>query len=166
MPPCRGAISVENLALMNKRGKRMKRFFLSFLMLLTLINWLPTHAEALAPTVAITGPTVANGAFNVEITFSETVTGFEVGDIDVTNGTATLGSMSGNVYEATITPAANAVSVSVMIAANAVTVQNGVDKNSASNTLSVSIDRIAPDGVDYAAISYSEDGVYDNGYVQ
>ena len=46
MPPCRGAISVENLALVNKRGERMKRFFLSFLMLLTLINWLPTHAEA------------------------------------------------------------------------------------------------------------------------
>ena len=61
MPPCRGAISVENLALVNKRGERMKRFFLSFLMLLTLINWLPTHAEAQAPTVGITGPTVANG---------------------------------------------------------------------------------------------------------
>ena len=56
MPPCRGAISVENLALLNKRGKRMKRFFLSFLMLLTLINWLPTHAEAQARTVSITGP--------------------------------------------------------------------------------------------------------------
>ena len=51
MPPCRGAISVENLALVNKRGERMKRFFLSFLMLLTLINWLPTHAEAQVPTV-------------------------------------------------------------------------------------------------------------------
>ena len=38
--------------------------------------------------------------------------------------------------------------------------------NSASNTLSVTIDRIRANGVDYAAISYSEDGVYDNDYVQ
>ena len=71
MPPCRGAISVENLALVNKRGKRMKRFFLSFLILLTLINWFHTHAEAQAPTVAITADkTVANGAFDVNIMFS------------------------------------------------------------------------------------------------
>ena len=80
MPPCRGAISVENLALVNKRGERMKRFFLSFLMLLTLINWFHTHAEAQAPTVGITGPTVANGnGFEVTITFSEAVTGFDGG---------------------------------------------------------------------------------------
>ena len=72
------------------------------------------------------------------------MTGFEVGDINVTNGTATLGTQNGNAYAATITPAANATSVTVMIAAGAVTVQGGTDMNSASNTLSVTIDRMAP----------------------
>ena len=145
MPPCRGAISVENLALVNKRGERMKRFFLSFLMLLTLINWLPTHAEAQVPTVMITGPTVANGnGFEVTITFSEALTSFAAGDITVRDGTASLGTATGNVYTATITPDANAATVTVMIAAGVVTVQNGTDMNSASNTLSVRIDRIAP----------------------
>ena len=145
MPLCRGAMSVENLALVNKRGERMKRFFLSFLMLLTLINWLPTHAEAQAPTVTITGPTVANGAFDVTITFSEALTGFTAGNITVTNGTATLGTQNGNEYPATITPATNATSVSVMIAAGAVTAQGGTDTpNTASNTLSVRIDKTAP----------------------
>ena len=87
MPPCRGAISVENLALVNKRGERMKRFFLSFLMLLTLINWLPTHAEAQAPTVEITTDSMlVNGNFDVTITFSEAVTGFDGGGYYVTDG--------------------------------------------------------------------------------
>ena len=142
MPPCRGAISVENLALVNKRGERMKRFFLSFLMLLTLINWFHTHAEA-QPTVVITGPTVANGnGFEVTITFGEAVTGFEVVDINVTGGMATLGTQTDNEYTATITPDASATPVTVMIAAGAVTA--GGTANTASNTLIVSIDRMAP----------------------
>ena len=144
MPPCRGAISVENLTLVNKRGKRMKRFFLSFLMLLTLINWLHTYAEAqTARTVEITGPTVANGnGFAITITFGEAVTGFEVVDINVTGGMATLGTQTGNEYTATITPDASATSVTVMIAAGAVTA--GGTANTASNTLIVTIDRMAP----------------------
>ena len=123
----------------------MKRFFLSFLMLLTLINWLPTHAEAQAPTVTITADkAVFNSAFEVTITFSEALTSFAAGNITVTNGTATLGTQTGNAYAATITPNANAVSVTVMIAAGAVTLQGGTDTNSASNTLRVTIDRMAP----------------------
>ena len=93
MPPCRGAISIENLALVNKRGERMKRFFLSFLMLLTLINWFPTHAEAQARTVEVTGPTAAKGEFDITITFSGgTVTGFARTDISVSGGTSVLSS--------------------------------------------------------------------------
>ena len=91
MPPCRGAISIENLALVNKRGERMKRFFLSFLMLLTLINWFHTHAEAQA-TVEITGPTVAKGEFVITITFGAAVTGFARTDITVIGGTSVLSS--------------------------------------------------------------------------
>ena len=123
----------------------MKRFFLSFLMLLTLINWLPTHAEAQAPTVEIiTDSMLVNGNFDVTITFSEAVTGFVVGDINVTGGTATLGTQNGNDYPATITPTANVTSVTVMIAAGAVTATDDNTPNIASNTLSVRIDRIAP----------------------
>ena len=32
MPPCRGAVSVENLALVDKRGERMKRFKMAVLL--------------------------------------------------------------------------------------------------------------------------------------
>ena len=92
MPPCRGAISVENLALVNKRGERMKRFFLSFLMLLTLINWFHTHAEAQATVAITTDSTLVNGNFEVTITFSEAVTGFARTDITVIGGTSVLSS--------------------------------------------------------------------------
>ena len=123
----------------------MKRFFLSFLMLLTLINWFHTHAEAQVPTVDITTDSMlVNGNFDVTIAFSEAVTDFVVGDIDVTNGTATLGIQNGNEYPATITPTASATTVTVMIAAGAVKATDDMTSNSASNTLSVRIDRIAP----------------------
>ena len=57
---------------------------------------------------------------------------------------ATLGTQTGNAYTATITPDASATSVTVMIAAGAVTAEDGGTANTASNTLSVRIDRIAP----------------------
>ena len=118
----------------------MKRFFLSFLMLLTLINWLPTHAEAQARTVSITGPEAANGEFDVTITFSGTVTGFARADITVTGGTSTgtLGG-SGAEYTVTIRPANNVTKVRVSIPVNVVD-----EGNSASNSLPVIIDKIAP----------------------
>ena len=117
----------------------MKRFFLSFLMLLTLINWLPTHAEAQARTVSITGPEAANGEFDVTITFSGTVTGFARTDITVIGGTST-GTLegSGAEYTVTIRPA-NVSKVRVSIPANVVD-----EGNSASNSFPVIIDKIAP----------------------
>ena len=123
----------------------MKRFLLSFLMLLTLINWLHTHAEAQAPTVEITGPTAANGAFDVTITFSEAVNGFlAANDISIFFGTITSGSQDMNKYVITIMPASGIPSVSVSIPANVVTAQDDGSPNTASNILIVSIDRIAP----------------------
>ena len=114
--PCRGTISVENLALV----KRI--FFFSFLMLLTLINWLPTHAEAQARTVAITGPAAANGEFQYNDYFQRNCpTGFARTDITVSGGTST-GTLqgSGAVYTMTIRPAASSSRVRVSIQADVV----------------------------------------------
>ena len=68
-------------------------------------------AQLAGPTVEITseatGPVIE--AFSVTITFSEDVTGFEVGEIDVTNGTASdLNPTAGpaTTYTVTITPTA------------------------------------------------------------
>lgn len=73
-----------------------------------------------APTVALTSSTVANGgttsttpeAFTA--TFSESVSNFVLGDISVTNGTASGLSGSGSAYTFSVTPtAAGLVSVSI-----------------------------------------------------
>ena len=60
-----------------------------------------TTGDGQAPTVLITGPsglTAVNGAFSATATFSESVTGFVVGDITVANGTASNFNGSGSVY--------------------------------------------------------------------
>ena len=63
------------------------------------------QADLDAPTVVISGPSdTQTGAFDITITFSESVTGFEQSDISVTNGSATAFSGSGANYTATITP--------------------------------------------------------------
>ena len=63
-------------------------------------------ADIDAPTVSISGPTDdQNNAFDVTITFSEDVTGFEQGDITIANGAITAFSGSGSSYTATIEPA-------------------------------------------------------------
>ena len=63
------------------------------------------QADLDAPTVVISGPSdTQTGAFDITITFSESVTGFVQSDISVTNGTATTFSGSGANYTATITP--------------------------------------------------------------
>lgn len=64
-----------------------------------------------APTVAIssTASVLTIGAFDVAITFSETVTGFDVGGLMVSNGAAGNFTGSGPTYMATITPAADGI---------------------------------------------------------
>ena len=57
------------------------------------------------PSVNITGiPSAINQSFNATITFSKIVTGFVVGDISLTNATASNFTGSGTTYSATITP--------------------------------------------------------------
>ncbi len=70
------------------------------------------------PTVTISGPTgLQTGPFDVTFTFSESVTGFEQGDVTVGNGSVTAFSGSGRSYTATIAPA-DAGTVTVDVAAH------------------------------------------------
>ena len=95
------------------------------------------------PDVQISGPADAqNGAFDVTITFSEPVTGFEKGDVTVGNGTATALSGSGSSYTATITPAASGT-VTVDVAEN-VAEDGASNGNTAASRYSVEADLDAP----------------------
>ena len=77
--------------------------------------------DATNPTVAITtnAPDPVNTPFDITVTFSEDVTGFELADLAVTNGTASaFVATSASVYTATITPTADD-DITVDIAAGA-----------------------------------------------
>ena len=66
--------------------------------------------DATNPTVAITtnAPDPVNVPFDITVTFSEDVTGFDITDLTVTNGTASaFVATSTTVYTATITPTVN-----------------------------------------------------------
>ena len=91
--------------------------------------------DTTAPTVAITGvPATTSAAFTATFTFSESVTGFEVGDITLSNASAADFSGSAATYTALVTPnSAGAYSVSVPAAAAQDTATNG---NTASTTAS------------------------------
>ena len=88
----------------------MKRFFLLSVILLILINGIPTEAQAQGPTVTIVPPSgTQTGAFDVTIEFSEGVNGFVQGDITLEpNSLASLTGFTGNdgdtTYTAEITP--------------------------------------------------------------
>ena len=107
------------------------------------INDDDTHNDDARPTVALSGPTsVQKGAFDVTITFSESVTGFEQSDISVTNGSATAFSGSGANYTATITPT---VSGTVTVDVGANVAQDGAGNgNTAATPYSVQADLKAP----------------------
>ena len=96
------------------------------------------QADLDAPTVSITGPTDdQTGAFDVTITFSKDVTGFEKGDVTVGNGSVTAFSGSGASYTATITPTASKTTT-VDVAANVAT--DAADKgNTAASQFSVQV---------------------------
>ena len=66
------------------------------------------QADVDAPTVSLSGPQRVQGIkpFDVSIAFSESVTGFELSDLSVGNGSASGLSGSGGSYTATVTPAA------------------------------------------------------------
>ena len=93
-----------------------------------------------------------NGAFNVTITFSGSVTGFAASDISLTTtltegtGSATVSHLtgSGTTYTATITPPANVEgTVKISVPAGAA-VDSNSQGNAASSEFSVAIDTKAP----------------------
>jgi hypothetical protein len=103
--------------------------------------------DSTAPTVnitsAITDPTNVS-PFTATFTFSETVTGFALGDITVGNGAAgNFVPVSGSVYTADITPAANGL-VTVDVGA-AVAQDAATNDNTAATQFSVTFDNVAPD---------------------
>ena len=103
-----------------------------------------TVSVDLPPTVVISDvPTsVQSGAFNVTITFSEDVTGFESADISLTgDATATVSTLTGSgaVYTATITPTASG-NVIHSSACGCRSRTPGGNTNTASNPHTVSVD--------------------------
>ena len=63
------------------------------------------EADLAAPSVRLSGPADAQGGpFDVTVTFSEAVTGFEQADLSTGNGSVTAFSGTGSSYTATITP--------------------------------------------------------------
>ena len=101
------------------------------------------QADLVAPSVTVSGPAAAvAGSFDVTLSFSEPVTGFEQNDVSVTNGSVTAFSGSGASYTATITPAASGT-VTVNVAAGAAFDAAG-NGNSAAAQYAVQADLTAP----------------------
>ena len=105
----------------------------------------PEHTVSVdvPPTVVISNvPTdTQSEAFNITITFSENVTGFEAADISLTgDATATLTTLTGSgaVYTATITPATDG-DVILQVPAG-VAADTGSNTNTASDPHTVSVD--------------------------
>ena len=99
------------------------------------------------PTVSITGvpTTEQKGAFDLTITFSETVTGFAATDLMVTGEATAAVSGSGSGYTATITPNANKEGdVTVKVKANVVTDGAGNNNTASTVTGNIHIDTIVP----------------------
>ena len=88
-------------------------------------------------TIASTATFPTKDAFTVTLTFSKSVTGLEVGEVTVTNGTASNFSGLGTTYTVTVTPAAGyAGAVTVSVAAGAATAV-GLGNAAASQTFAV-----------------------------
>ena len=94
-------------------------------------------ADSTPPSVAISGAPVSTNAtpFGITVTFSETVTGFVVGDISVGNGSAgTFVAVDGNTYTADITPDGNG-DITIDIAA-------GVAQDAATNANTAAVQAV------------------------
>ena len=115
--------------------------------------------DFILPNVIVSGPIGSQtGAFDVTIAFDFAVTGFELSDIVVTNGSATNLAGSGAAYTAAIEPT-NDGKLTVSIPAGAAQDKNGKG-NDASNTYETTINRHVLKGYEHIAISvaYSPDG--------
>ncbi|WOK04905.1 Ig-like domain-containing protein [Imperialibacter roseus] len=103
------------------------------------------EADFIAPTVTITSPAAdpTNGAFAATFTFSEDVTGFDVADLNVGNGTAgSFAATGASVYTAEITPSADGT-VTIDVRAN-VAQDAATNGNTAAAHFSVAADLTAP----------------------
>ena len=115
----------------------------------TVSNTYSVVIDRLAPTCTITADK-ANGSrtnattINYTFTFSEAVTGFVVADITVTNGTKGTLAGSGTTYTLPVTTAANQNNTQTVSVPAGKCVDAGQNGNTASNTYSVVIDRLAP----------------------
>ncbi len=95
--------------------------------------------QADRPSVVLSGPSeVQTGPFDVAITFSETVTGFEQGEVTVGNGSVESFSGSGAQYTATIRPVSSGT-VTVDVAENVAEDEDG-NGNTAADQYSVEVD--------------------------
>ena len=96
------------------------------------------------PQPVITAPTgVQIGPFDVTVTFSESVTGFEKSDIGVDGGSVTAFSGSGATYTATITPTVVTGTVTLLVNRHAAVDADG-NKSTAAVDVRVSVDRTVP----------------------
>ncbi len=99
-----------------------------------------------SPTVSLSSeePTITdNTPFVITAEFSETVSGFSLGDISVTNGVASNLSGSDDTYTFDVTPSGNG---EVTIKADADSVQDGAGNSNVvgSNTLSIDFESVRP----------------------
>ncbi len=100
-------------------------------------------ADLIRPSVTIAGPATAqNSVFDVTVTFSESVTGFEKGDVSVGNGSVTGFTGAGAGYTATIAPAGSGT-VTVDVPADVAASGSGKG-NTAASRFSVEVDFDAP----------------------
>jgi hypothetical protein len=105
------------------------------------------NGDETAPTVTITSAEAALTAtspFTITITFDEVVTGFELTDITVTNGSASnlQETTTGKVFTASITPNSDPITVTATIAAGTAA-DSSSNENTASNTFSIVYDTSA-----------------------
>ncbi|MDN4163330.1 beta strand repeat-containing protein [Nocardioides abyssi] len=100
-------------------------------------------ADLTRPSVTLSAPTGPhNGAFTVDLAFSEDVDGLALGDLIVTNGSKADLDGSGRSYTVEVTPAADGT-VTIQLAADAVTDAAG-NGNAASAVLSRAADLTKP----------------------
>ncbi|VUD46851.1 hypothetical protein TDB9533_00907 [Thalassocella blandensis] len=102
-----------------------------------------TIYDTTSPSVAISAPDDANGAYTATFEFSENVTGFTLGEISVGNGAASnFTAVDGNTYTALITPTSEgAVTIDV---ADAVATDAAGNDNTAASQVSTNYDITDP----------------------
>ncbi|HLP80179.1 MAG TPA: Ig-like domain-containing protein, partial [Acidobacteriota bacterium] len=117
------------------------------------------QVDTLAPTVAITDDeagvaNIAGGAVQYTFTFSEAVTGFAAGDIDVVGGTkGSLINESSTVYKMNITPTSNSTTTITVDVNAGVAADTNANDNEAATQSTQTVDTLAP------TLSISDDEV-------